>query len=73
MEQDFRTLWWDEDAVCLIDQRLLPSQHVVVRCTTLEEVARAIKTLQVRGAPAIGWCSSRGAEAPRRSRCCWPS
>jgi methylthioribose-1-phosphate isomerase len=57
---EFRTLWWDEDAVCLIDQRLLPQEYVVVRCTTVEEVARAIKTLQVRGAPAIGCTAAYG-------------
>jgi methylthioribose-1-phosphate isomerase len=60
MEQDFRTLWWDEDAVCLIDQRLLPTQHDIVRCASLDEVARAIKSLQVRGAPAIGCTAAYG-------------
>lgn len=60
MKQEFQTLWWDDDAVCLIDQRLLPQQQVIVRCTTIEEVARAIKTLQVRGAPAIGCTAAYG-------------
>ena len=51
---ELRTVWWDADAVWLIDQQLLPQREVIVRCTTLDDVARAIKTMQVRGAPAIG-------------------
>lgn len=49
-----RTVWWEDGAVCLIDQTVLPHQYTVVRCTTVEEAARAIRTMQVRGAPAIG-------------------
>ncbi|MEN9934886.1 MAG: hypothetical protein RLZZ387_1465 [Chloroflexota bacterium] len=60
MSDSFRTVWWESDAVCLIDQRLLPSEEVVVRCTTLSDVAQAIKTMQVRGAPAIGCTAAYG-------------
>jgi methylthioribose-1-phosphate isomerase len=46
----------------------LPDQHVVVRFRTLDDVARAIKTMQVRGAPAIGCTAAYGmALAARRS------
>jgi methylthioribose-1-phosphate isomerase len=57
---ELRTVWWEEGTVCLIDQRLLPLEQVILRCHTLEEVARAIKQMQVRGAPAIGCTAAYG-------------
>jgi methylthioribose-1-phosphate isomerase len=59
---ELRTVWWDTDTsqVCLIDQLLLPLEQVTVHCRTLDEVARAIKTMQVRGAPAIGCTAAYG-------------
>lgn len=60
MRHTFRTLWWEAGAVCLIDQRQLPDQEVIVRCTTIDLVARAIRTMQVRGAPAIGCTAAYG-------------
>jgi methylthioribose-1-phosphate isomerase len=54
------TLRWDGDAVLLLDQRLLPRDEVVVRLRTVEEVARAIETMVVRGAPAIGCTAALG-------------
>src|SRR5205823_14193800 len=60
MSETFQPLWWEDGAVCLIDQRLLPSQEVVVRCDSLDDVIRAIKTMQVRGAPAIGCTAAYG-------------
>jgi methylthioribose-1-phosphate isomerase len=44
----------------MIDQRKLPSQEVYVRCRTAQEVARAIKTMVIRGAPAIGVAAAMG-------------
>ena len=60
MNETFQSVWWDGDGVCLIDQRRLPTQHVVARCTTVAEVADAIRTMQVRGAPAIGCAAAYG-------------
>lgn len=60
VHHELRTVWWEDQAVCLIDQLLLPLEQVVVRCTQLNEVARAIKTMQVRGAPAIGCTAAYG-------------
>lgn len=40
--------------MCLIDQRRLPSRTEVIRPATIEEQVDAIKTLAIRGAPAIG-------------------
>ncbi len=55
-----RTVWWERGAACLIDQRLLPHEQIVVRCADVDTVARAIKTMQVRGAPAIGCTAAYG-------------
>lgn len=60
MSDAFRTVWWEADHLCLIDQRLLPSEEVIVRCASAEDVARAIRTMQVRGAPAIGCAAAYG-------------
>ena len=42
------------DAVELLDQRLLPAEERYLRLANVEEIARAIETMAVRGAPAIG-------------------
>ncbi len=47
-------------AVVLLDQRRLPDDEVELRCTTSAEVAEAIRTLAVRGAPAIGIAAAYG-------------
>lgn len=57
---ELRTVWWENDAVCLIDQRKLPHTMEVVRCTDLAAVAYAIRSMQVRGAPAIGCTAAYG-------------
>lgn len=55
-----RTVEWDNGRVKLIDQRLLPGEFKVVTLSTVEEVARAIKEMYVRGAPAIGATAAFG-------------
>ncbi|MHC4413185.1 MAG: S-methyl-5-thioribose-1-phosphate isomerase, partial [Planctomycetota bacterium] len=60
---DFRTLEWVGSAdgfLQLIDQRELPAEFVNLKCTTIEDVYIAIKTLAVRGAPAIGVAAAYG-------------
>jgi methylthioribose-1-phosphate isomerase len=44
----------------MIDQRKLPTAEVYVRCRTAPEVARAIRTMVIRGAPAIGVAAAMG-------------
>jgi methylthioribose-1-phosphate isomerase len=44
----------------MIDQRLLPNQQVVVRCESLDAVVNGIRTMQVRGAPAISFAAAYG-------------
>src|SRR4029453_11827641 len=54
------TIEWREDCVVMIDQRKLPSAEVYVTCKTASEVAKAIKTMVIRGAPAIGVAAAMG-------------
>jgi methylthioribose-1-phosphate isomerase len=62
--QGIRTVWWEEDAqgaaVCMIDQSLLPQQIHYLRLEHEQQVAEAISTLKVRGAPAIGVTAAFG-------------
>ena len=63
------TIAWDDDQIVMIDQRKLPSREVYVRCVTAAQVARAITTMVIRGAPAIGVAAAFGiALEMRRSR-----
>ena len=50
----------EDDAVIVLDQRKLPLEEVDVRCVTADEVAEAIRTMVVRGAPAIGIAAAYG-------------
>jgi methylthioribose-1-phosphate isomerase len=54
------TIAREHDAVVMIDQRKLPTREVYVRCRTAPEVARAIRTMVIRGAPAIGVAAALG-------------
>jgi methylthioribose-1-phosphate isomerase len=54
------TIAREDDVIVMIDQRKLPAQEVYVRCRTAPEVARAIKTMVIRGAPAIGVAAAMG-------------
>jgi len=54
------TMRWKEGCVELVDQTLLPSELVYKHCRTVEEVAEAIESLRVRGAPAIGIAGAFG-------------
>jgi methylthioribose-1-phosphate isomerase len=54
------TVDWQDNAVVMIDQRKLPNAEVYVKCRTAAEVARAIKNMVIRGAPAIGVSAAMG-------------
>jgi methylthioribose-1-phosphate isomerase len=54
------TIARENDVVVMIDQRKLPAQEIYVRCKSAQEVARAIKTMVIRGAPAIGVAAAMG-------------
>ena len=49
-----------DHGIDLLDQTLLPQQEVVLRLTRVEQVAEAIQTMRVRGAPAIGVTAAYG-------------
>src|SRR5437868_8052590 len=57
-----RTIWVEADgaAIGTIDQTLLPHRYATIRLETVEDAARAIKTMQVRGAPLIGAAAAYG-------------
>jgi len=50
----------DGDSVGIIDQTLLPHRFATARLTTLDDAARAIRSMQVRGAPLIGATAAYG-------------
>jgi methylthioribose-1-phosphate isomerase len=53
-------LRWDGNSLFLLDQRLLPREEVWLECRTASAVADAIRTMVVRGAPAIGVSAAFG-------------
>jgi methylthioribose-1-phosphate isomerase len=54
------TIVREADAVVMIDQRKLPGAEIYVHCKTAAEVARAIRNMVIRGAPAIGVAAAMG-------------
>lgn len=61
MADDFVTVAWTPvGTVRLLDQTRLPTEEVYIECRTIEEVADAIRTMRVRGAPAIGVTAAMG-------------
>jgi len=70
--QSFFTIRWAGDCVEMIDQRKLPQALEIVSVRTVDEMVEAIRTMTVRGAPAIGIAGGMGValsllEAGRRS------
>ena len=55
-----RIIRLEGDTVVLLDQRRLPDEAVELRCGSTQELAEAIRTLAVRGAPAIGIAAAYG-------------
>ncbi|MBW1679463.1 MAG: S-methyl-5-thioribose-1-phosphate isomerase [Deltaproteobacteria bacterium] len=51
---------WEKDRVLLLDQTRLPEKKTYIECRTYQEVARAIKRMVVRGAPAVGIAAAMG-------------
>ncbi len=49
-----KTIYWKDGQLCLLDQTLLPYEVEYLVCGTYQDVIQAIKTMVVRGAPAIG-------------------
>ena len=56
----YRTVWFEGGRLHLIDQPLLPHRFEIARYSDYREAARAIRTMVVRGAPAIGVTAAYG-------------
>lgn len=54
------TIQWKDGKVILIDQRKLPGEEVYIECKNYRDVAEAIETMAIRGAPAIGVAAAFG-------------
>ncbi len=54
------TVAWEGETIKMVDQRKLPATETYVICKTVNDVARAIKTMVIRGAPAIGVSAAMG-------------
>jgi methylthioribose-1-phosphate isomerase len=54
------TVYWTDEGVVMIDQTKLPSEEVLVTCRSYKDVADAIRTMIIRGAPAIGVAAAMG-------------
>ena len=52
------TIAWQDNNIVMVDQRKLPASEIYVTCKTVNDVAKAIKTMVIRGAPAIGVCAA---------------
>jgi methylthioribose-1-phosphate isomerase len=55
------SICWDIDKVKLLDQRRLPREEIYLEITDYHQVIEAIRTLAIRGAPAIGVAAAMGA------------
>jgi methylthioribose-1-phosphate isomerase len=54
------TIAWKNDRVVMLDQRLLPAKEIYRVCRDYNDVARAIRNMVIRGAPAIGVAAAMG-------------
>lgn len=55
-----RTIEWKNDGVHIIDQTKLPGRLVIIKCGDYERLAKAIETMEIRGAPALGIAAAMG-------------
>src|SRR3990167_171611 len=58
--ENYRTVWMQDSFVYLINQQLLPHKFEIYKSKNYIETANAIKTMIVRGAPAIGATGAYG-------------
>jgi methylthioribose-1-phosphate isomerase len=55
-----RTIAWDGDAIVILDQTLLPDKERLIRLNDVEQLVEAIRSLRIRGAPALGVAGAFG-------------
>ena len=58
--KEYRTIWYDESVVKIIDQTKLPHNFVIKELKTVKDAINAIKVMEVRGAPLIGATAAYG-------------
>ena len=56
----YRTIWFENNSVKIIDQTKLPHQFIIKDLKTIKDAVNAIKTMEVRGAPLIGGTAAYG-------------
>ena len=56
----YRTIWYEENVVKIIDQTKLPHQFIIKDLKTVKDAINAIKVMEVRGAPLIGGTAAYG-------------
>ena len=58
--KEFRTIWYENNVVKIIDQTKLPHQFIIKDLKTVKDAVNAIKVMEVRGAPLIGGTAAYG-------------
>ena len=58
--KEYRTIWYEENVVKIIDQTKLPHQFIIKDLKTVKDAIKAIKVMEVRGAPLIGGTAAYG-------------
>ena len=58
--KQYRTIWYEENVVKIIDQTKLPHQFIIKDLKTVKDAINAIKVMEVRGAPLIGGTAAYG-------------
>ena len=58
--KEYRTIWFDNNVVKIIDQTKLPHQFIIKDLKKVKDATNAIKTMEVRGAPLIGATAAYG-------------
>ena len=62
--KEYRTIWYEDNVVKIIDQTKLPHQFIIKDLTTVKDAINAIKIMEVRGAPLIGGTAAYGIVLP---------
>ena len=58
--KEYRTIWYEDKIVKIIDQTKLPHQFIIKNLKSVKDVINAIKVMEVRGAPLIGGTAAYG-------------
>ena len=58
--QEYRTIWFENNTVKIIDQTKLPHKFIIKSLKTVKDAINAIKVMEVRGAPLIGATAAYG-------------